>query len=72
MSITIMKIARMKMSNIIKVTIKNVYGNDYIYPVCEKAKLFTKITGRKTLSRETLEIIKELGYEVEFIQPDIL
>ena len=40
------------------------YGNNYIYPVCEKAKLFTKLTKQKTLSDDALAIIKSLGYNL--------
>ena len=29
---------------------KNVYGNELIYPVCERAKRFAILTGQKTLS----------------------
>ena len=43
---------------------KSSWGNDYIYPVCEKAKLFTKLTKQKTLSDDALTIIKSLGYNL--------
>ena len=40
------------------------YGNDYIYPVCEKAKLFTALTKQKTLSDGAIDIIKALGFNL--------
>jgi len=46
------------------VEIKNTYGNELVYPVCEKAQAFARIAGTKTLSQKTLEEIKNLGYEL--------
>jgi hypothetical protein len=31
----------------ITVKVKNVYGQDRIYPICSKAKLFTRLTNTK-------------------------
>ncbi len=55
----------------ITVSIKHVYGNELIYPVSDNAKQFAELTGKKTLSREALAIIKELGYEVEVQAPEL-
>ena len=41
---------------------KSVYGNDLIYPVCEKSKLFARISGNKTLLPEVIGYIKQLGF----------
>ena len=49
----------------IQVEVKNVYGNETVYPYCEQAKLFARIAGTKTLTVETLKSIKALGYEIE-------
>ncbi len=49
----------------IKVKIRSVYGVRRVYPVCDKARLFTRLTGRKTLSDQDIEIIKSLGFVVE-------
>ena len=40
------------------------YGNNYIYPVCTKAKLFASIAGNKTLRPDVIELIKKLGYNL--------
>ena len=53
------------MTNAIKVEFKTIYGNDKIYPVCEKADVFCKLIGQKTLTERDIKIIKELGYEVQ-------
>ena len=54
----------------IQVTIKNVYGNETIYPACEKSKLFARLAGHKTLTRADIETIKALGYTFEVIRED--
>ena len=52
----------------IQVTIKNVFGNETIYPICETAKLFARLARQKSLTMREIETIKELGYEVEVVQ----
>jgi len=51
----------------IQVLMRVVYGCETVYPVCEKAKLFAKIAGKKTLGPTVLSSIKALGYEIEVI-----
>lgn len=48
----------------ITVQIKNVYGNETIYPVCEKARLFAALAGTKTLTLVAIAQIKLLGYDI--------
>jgi hypothetical protein len=50
--------------NDIVVQIKQVYGNDTIYPECTRAKLFAELLGQKTLTRTDLNIIKQMGFKV--------
>lgn len=47
---------------VLTVSIKNVYGNELIYPVCDDAKAFARIAGSTTLTRSVIEEIKKLGY----------
>jgi hypothetical protein len=49
---------------IIEVEVKNIYGKDTFYPLCNKAILLTRLTGNKTLTIESLKTIQSLGYEV--------
>ena len=53
-----------------KLTIKkkNVYGEYKYYPVCEDSQIFARIAGTKTLTRETINHIRRLGYELELEQ----
>ncbi len=46
----------------ITIRIKNVYGNETIYPVCEKGLLLAKFKGQKTFTRKDVDALKELGY----------
>ena len=42
---------------------KTVWGTERIYPICERAKLFTRLVGQKTLDRSSIELIRQLGYD---------
>ena len=53
----------------IHVQVRTVYGNTLIYPVCSQALLFAKFNGAKTLTRQSIEIIKQLGYAVRAVDP---
>lgn len=57
-----------KMELKIIVQIKNVYGEEKIYPVCEKAHLFARLVKQKTLTHQDIKVIKELGYTIEVQQ----
>lgn len=54
----------METEKTITVKIKNNYGQDAIYPVCDSAKAFAAIAGTKTLTGYTIKLIKSLGYTV--------
>ena len=51
----------------IQITIKNVYGNQLVYPKCKTSKAFADIAKTKTLSIEVLKTIAEIGYQIEVI-----
>ena len=44
------------------IELKTVYGNDLIYPVCDKAKKLCQITNQKTFSQFAIQKLKEVGY----------
>ena len=51
---------------------KNIYGNELLYPVCERAKRFAILTGQKTLSDGAIYHIKRLGFSVrEYINREL-
>jgi len=53
------------------VTIKQVYGNETIYPANDTAQVFADLIGTKTLSRSKLGLIQALGYELEVKAPTL-
>lgn len=56
----------------IQVTIKNVFGNETIYPFCERAKTFAALVGQKTLTRRDLDMIKRLGFSIEPVMTPVV
>jgi hypothetical protein len=58
-------------ANNMKVEIKNNYGREAIYPVDDEAKIFATIAGTKTLTRETLALVKKLNIAIEVVQPQV-
>lgn len=55
------------MSHII-VRIVQQYGQQVVQPVCRTSEIFASIAGTKTITKPTLELIKQLGYEVRVEQ----
>jgi hypothetical protein len=51
-------------ANVVLVEVRNVYGNETIYPACDNAKQFCAIAGTKTLPQHLLKNIKALGFDV--------
>ena len=56
---------------LIKIEVKNVYGNTYYYPANENAKHFVKIAGTKTIDPNNFKYIRSLGFRIETVQPTI-
>lgn len=48
----------------ITVTIKNIYGQDLIYPACEVSQAIVLMKGTKTLSRHDIHLMEKLGWIV--------
>ena len=49
----------------LKVIIKSNYGNEAIYPDCDKSKLFAKLANTRSLKPEAIKTIKALGYNLK-------
>jgi hypothetical protein len=56
---------------IAQVTIKQVYGVNTVYPANDKAQLIARLAGTKTLTSETIETARALGFDFQVIQPTI-
>lgn len=52
----------------ITVRIKNNYGKEAIYPICQQALSFAAIAGTKTLTRANLAHIRDIGFTVNVEQ----
>jgi hypothetical protein len=53
----------MNINQELTVEIKKVYGVDRIYPACSKSLALSKLIGKKTFSRQEVNLIKDdLGY----------
>ena len=52
----------------ITVRIAQQYSQQVVQPACGTSQLFAQIAGTKTLTKPTLDIIKQLGYEVRVEQ----
>jgi hypothetical protein len=53
------------------VQIKSIYGKEQIYPICNNARGFCALLNQKTLTRENIGNIKNLGYKIEIAQESI-
>jgi hypothetical protein len=51
----------------IQVIIRNVYGNQTIYPMCEQGKKLASLAGHKTLTDRDITIIKSLGFTIKIV-----
>lgn len=58
------------MNNVIKIEVKSSYGKTVIYPACPDAETFAKLAGTRTLTKHTLELVEQLGYEIITYTPD--
>ena len=57
------------MGNTIKISVKNVYGRETIYPACKQSAFFAALAGTKTLTEDALRLIRAAGYEITVEAP---
>lgn len=55
----------------IQIELKNIYGENKFYPICEKSKVFADLLEQKTLTKKDLEQIKKLGFEITLVHQKI-
>jgi hypothetical protein len=55
------------------VSIKNVYGNEVIYPECPKSELIARMLRQKTLTRRDIDYLQSetLGYTINVKQLEL-
>jgi hypothetical protein len=54
----------------IKLQTRSVYGKIRHFPVDNTGILLAKLAGKKCLNKERINILKSLGYEIEFVPWD--
>lgn len=52
---------------IVQLQLRSAYGQDRVYPKNITAFAFCALTGRKTFSDADLKVIRELGFELEWV-----
>ena len=60
------------MDNNLEIMVKNVYGNELIYPQCEQAKKLAIFKGTKTFNELDLQRLNSMGYKFIWVanRPD--
>ena len=56
--------------NTAKVQIRDVYGTSKVYPENQTARIFARIAGTKTLTKDTLAEMLALGVTIDIVGPD--
>jgi hypothetical protein len=49
----------------ITVKLRNIFGYDKVYPICDTAKAFARIAKTTTLTDNTLREIKNIGFDIK-------
>lgn len=60
------------MAKQVTLNVRNVYGNELIYPHNDTAKLLLKLTGKRTFSKQDISNIYKLGYSIEFVAQEVV
>jgi hypothetical protein len=62
----------MDISNNLEVMVKNVYGNDLVYPLCEQAKKLASFKGTKTFTDLDMKRLNSIGFRFTWVanRPD--
>ena len=59
------------MNNTLLVQVKNNYGSEVIYPMCNNSRLIAKLAGTKTITDDAVKILKLLGYSFNQVSKEI-
>ena len=59
------------MDKVVLVDVKNVYGNQTVYPANDIAECLAVIAGTITLTPHTLRYAVEMGFEIKMAERDI-
>jgi hypothetical protein len=56
---------------VVEVELRNVYGNNLMYPVNTTARIFAKLLGVKTFNRQQVQGMRDLGYVVGHVVSEV-
>ena len=59
------------MNGTVQVRVKNVYGEDKVYPANMTGCILAEIAGTKTLTARTMQLIRQLGCTVEVLTGEL-
>jgi len=59
------------LSRTITVSIRNVYGNETIYPACPTSLFFCRLARTKTITEEMMRLIRAQGIDVRVEAPTL-
>lgn len=51
----------------ITVQVRDVYGTEQVYPICDDALRFAAIAGTTTLTKRVLKCVEALGYTITYL-----
>lgn len=51
----------------ITVLLRDVYGTEKVYPICDDALRFAAIAGTTTLTKRVLRCVETLGYNITYL-----
>jgi hypothetical protein len=54
------------------VNVRETYGQQRIYPVCQNAHEIAGMMGTKTITTQVIKTLKRLGVSVQIQQPEIM
>ena len=55
----------------ITIQVRNVYGNETIYPACTTSAFFCRLAGTKTITAEMMRVIRAQGYDIAVEAPTV-
>jgi hypothetical protein len=59
------------MNQTIRVSVRQVYGRETLYPACKTALFYCRLAGTKTLTEDMVRLIRAQGITIEVEAPSI-
>lgn len=59
------------MNKTIKISVKNVYGRETLYPACREARFFCNLARTRTITEDMMRLIRAQGHRIEVETPTV-